>query len=637
MIETISACLFFTECLEYQNIVIHTQVIVPLTMTPTLIEFSSHNCSKVVQLIVGGEEAKYGEFPHHALLGYQKTGARWDYEFQCGGSLISEQHVLTAAHCFTWEIDPTIVRLGVYNTAIETGREYDIDIESYRKHPAYSSGRSYNDVAVVKLKHAITFTNQIRPACLWRTQTDPSFQYLATGFGKNDSFSSTLSTVMMKVELKEFQASDCNRAFKGARQLRRGMDEGQLCVGSEAGEGRDTCQGDSGGPLQILTGPKTCTYSIVGITSIGGPCGIGVSKAIYTNVSHYVGWIEDNVWVQRLLPSSEIVWVIGKVSVKVTTMIVSYRKASWIRMMFALSWCVHVVQGQQLAAEKCQEYQNIVSSNHTIIPLTMTPVTIEFATHNCSNVVQMIVGGEEAKYGEFPHHALLGYLKTGSKWDYEFRCGGSLISEQHVLTAAHCFATAIPDVVRLGEYDTTENTGREYDADIDTYRRHPEFKNSRSYHDIALVKLKHAITFSSYIRPACLWSMDHRSTTKFIATGFGHTETAGTLSTVMRKVQLDEFPTDDCRLLFHNNRRFRTGIDEGQLCVGSLLGGRDTCQGDSGGPLQVMTNGTTCSYSVVGVTSEGKACGVGQSKAIYTKVSHYIGWIEDNVWGADAL
>ncbi|XP_058169285.1 serine protease snake-like [Anopheles ziemanni] len=298
-------------------------------------------------------------------------------------------------------------------------------------------------------------------------------------------------------------------------------------------------------------------------------------------------------------------------------------------------------QGQRLAVQKCNEYRKITITEQTLIPLTLYPTAIKFESNNCTNVVQLIVGGEAARYGEFPHHALLGYRKEGgSKWDFDFRCGGTLISDRHVLTAAHCFKEEEPTVVRLGEYDTTYSDHQEYQVDIQQggIRKHPEYKNSRSYHDIALVKLANKVVFSKFIRPACLWDTEYRNTSRYIATGFGYNETlSGVLSTKMMKVQLDEFPVESCVESFKFNPRFRAGIQDGQLCVGSIVEGRDTCQGDSGGPLQTVTSPNTCMYHIVGITSTGSACGIGQAKAIYTKVSYYIDWIEDNVWGSNAF
>ncbi|XP_049531472.1 serine protease snake-like [Anopheles darlingi] len=260
-----------------------------------------------------------------------------------------------------------------------------------------------------------------------------------------------------------------------------------------------------------------------------------------------------------------------------------------------------------------------------------------YEAFNCSNVVKLIVGGEAAKMGEFPHHALLGYVdeqaETSAWGQYKFNCGGSLISDRFVMTAAHCFSFADPVIVRLGEHDLDAVESNRVDFDIAQITRHPQYRNSRSYHDIALVRLNGTVRFSKIIRPACLWVEPTLNISRFVATGFGRvSEDVYEVSKKMMKVQLDLFPAADCDLLYRENRRFRNGIDDGQICVGSLTGNKDTCSGDSGGPLQTVIDPRSCIYHVIGVTSTGGACGIGLSKAIYINVMKYLDWIEQTVW-----
>ncbi|XP_058123872.1 serine protease snake-like [Anopheles ziemanni] len=273
------------------------------------------------------------------------------------------------------------------------------------------------------------------------------------------------------------------------------------------------------------------------------------------------------------------------------------------------------VDGQRLAVEMCNQYQQ-----------------------DCSKprLRRVVSGGEQARYGEFPHHALLGYLKTDLEHEYDFFCGGTLISDRHVLTAAHCFATEYPSVARLEEYHIKIKTEHVNDIPIEGYLRHPEHKFGKVYHDIALVKLEHRVYFTPSIRPACLWDSEIRNNAVFVALGFGYTGMYGDRSAKMMKVALQKFPKEDCAKRLDIFDRFDRGITNGLLCVGSNYSKRDTCEGDSGGPLQ-FPNPRTCIFHVVGIISTGlKGCGIGKSRAVYTKVSHYLDWIEDNVWGPNA-
>lgn len=268
-----------------------------------------------------------------------------------------------------------------------------------------------------------------------------------------------------------------------------------------------------------------------------------------------------------------------------------------------------------------------------VIPLTLNPRPIQIQRFNCSKTVDLIVGGEAAKPGEFPHQALLGYPNDDAPEGYKFDCGGSLISERFVLTAAHCFAQGYPKIIRLGEHSLTEEYDNQVDFEIEEFFKHPKHKFRTSYNDIALIKLNQDVKFSKLIRPACLWTGDSFNVSSVIATGFGLNDTAGDSADILQKVMLDFLDREQCDEKFRKQPKFPQGVLDSQLCIGSKRGGKDTCQGDSGGPIQVITEPKGCTYHVLGLTSTAlQGCGIGQSAAIYTKVSSYIDWIEGIVW-----
>ncbi|XP_039440409.1 serine protease snake-like [Culex pipiens pallens] len=283
---------------------------------------------------------------------------------------------------------------------------------------------------------------------------------------------------------------------------------------------------------------------------------------------------------------------------------------------------------QRVAERKCQEFLAKNTKTTLSIPLSLHAEIITLTTRNCSDSVDLIINGEEAARGEFPHQALLGYPVNDTAKRYEFRCGGSLISERFVLTAAHC---GTPRVVRLGEHSLSEVEDEE-DFEVEAFFKHPNYTVKASYHDIAVVKLVELVEFDYYVRPACLWTSVPLNLSSVIATGFGVTEFAGNTSDVLMKVRLQLRDRSSCAEKFEFERKFKLGVREEQLCVGSQKDGKDTCQGDSGGPIQVVTDGRTCMYHIVGVTSLGVSCGVGKAENIYTQVASYLDWIEDTVW-----
>ncbi|XP_055639940.1 serine protease snake-like [Toxorhynchites rutilus septentrionalis] len=309
------------------------------------------------------------------------------------------------------------------------------------------------------------------------------------------------------------------------------------------------------------------------------------------------------------------------------------RKVLYQGLSLVLLGCLLVVGGRRISEIKCSEYRNRTIRYTSVIPLVLDPNPITFQSLKCTKSVDLIVGGEDAREKEFPHQALLGYRKNETN-TIEFRCGGTLISERYVLTAAHCSKGGKPVLVRFAELNLLDEYDNQVDLEIESFKNHHKYTAKDKYYDIALIRLKEEVIFSDYIRPACLWTGFDINVTSFIATGFGYlADSAGVISDTLRKVQLDLLDPEECNKEYRGIFIFRDGVVENQLCVGSIREGRDTCTGDSGGPLQLVTASGECIYHVVAVTSFGGECGAGRSPSVYTRVASFIDWIEEHVWG----
>lgn len=250
------------------------------------------------------------------------------------------------------------------------------------------------------------------------------------------------------------------------------------------------------------------------------------------------------------------------------------------------------------------------------------------------NFGKLIVGGTKAEPKEFPHMAAIGF---GRAPNINWKCGGSLISELYVLTAAHCTVSSDwgnAEWVRVGSTNLKHNNDgtKAQNFRIADKIRHPEYKKPIQYNDIGLLKLRTPVTFNAYVRPACLSLSDGLISEKAVATGWGVVDwfdNDGPNDLFKVTLPLVSYETCSKTYIDDKNKLPNGIIDAKQLCAGKE--GKDTCQGDSGGPLMIYSQNERCMYDIIGVTSFGKVCG-SISPGIYTKVYAYLSWIEKIVW-----
>ncbi|EDS44979.1 serine protease [Culex quinquefasciatus] len=288
-------------------------------------------------------------------------------------------------------------------------------------------------------------------------------------------------------------------------------------------------------------------------------------------------------------------------------------------------------------AEKCAEYgEAVYSKEYVSSPLGVDEPRLQRLDKCGHKAVELIVDGEAAKSREFPHMALIGY---GGVPAVQYLCGGSLVSDRFVLTAGHCIISqehGPATVVRLGELalDSSNDEAFPEDFAVAELIPHPEYKQSSQYNDIALIKLDRRVIFSPYIRPICLPMGAELGNRRAIATGWGTIGYGDATSAILLKVVLDMFGHEECAPMFEANRKLKEGLrSESQMCAGSRNSSKDTCQGDSGGPLQIYNDENVyCTYTIIGVTSFGKYCGLAGSPGVYSRVYAYISWIENLVF-----
>ncbi|XP_069700742.1 brachyurin-like [Periplaneta americana] len=229
--------------------------------------------------ITSGYTASRGQFPWQVALFV-------DNSFFCGGSVISEQWILTAGHCAgnTYE-----VRLGANRLdATESGSRTVTSRFSIR-HEAYDPTFIRNDIAVVELPQPLQFTNYISPVRLpTYSQQGTSFVgsvLRVSGWGKTYDGATGITPALQFVDLTVITNNECAQTFGS------GITSSNLCVSTYGGQ--STCNGDSGGPL--IYGESDGLYTQVGIVSFGSSYGCEQGyPAVFTRVTSYLQWIESN-------------------------------------------------------------------------------------------------------------------------------------------------------------------------------------------------------------------------------------------------------------------------------------------------------------------------------------------------------
>ncbi|XP_074649106.1 chymotrypsinogen A-like [Tubulanus polymorphus] len=245
---------------------------------------NNFECGKVAESgwrIISGSPAKFGQFPWQVSLHFQG-------QHVCGGTLINDDTIVTAAHCVAmpygnyprmWDVVVGEVNLD------RPMRYYSYSVEKVYQHARWQEFKG-NDIAIMKLTEKVPFDEYQSPVCLPSVGMDPADGDVCyvSGFGQTNTdgdMNAPSSRQLLHVDVKVIDHRICKQIF-------RGLDDGNICAGGHTS--KNACRGDSGGPLVCNRNGKWYLHGIVSFGAV--PCGQPGNPGVYTRVTSFLDWIK---------------------------------------------------------------------------------------------------------------------------------------------------------------------------------------------------------------------------------------------------------------------------------------------------------------------------------------------------------
>ncbi|XP_055643808.1 uncharacterized protein LOC129780000 [Toxorhynchites rutilus septentrionalis] len=517
-----------------------------------------------------GHPAHLKEFAHMGAIGW--TQPNGTIAWKCGGTLIWDNFVLTAAHCVidTENQAPDVIRFGDLNIETTEGDEYaqQLKIVAIFRHPQHRFASHYHDIALLKLEHNVTVTEVVAPACLW-TDEEVRFKILeATGWGRT-GYAEDQTPILLKVALKPIENEECGKVYRNVtdRKLRLGLQPHQICAVDKK---MDTCEGDSGGPLQIKLMHNTrVTPFVVAITSFGTACGLS-SPGVYTKIAPYHDWIVETMQKNGAMVPNDV---------------------------YNATFCA-------LRYVSLREYEDAIITSRT----------------------PDYVAVDTDRRHMFEVDGLPSYI-VQLAWNGETNdCFGVIIDEDTVLTLAQCVTHNRERVSHIIYSNITT-------IKVSRIHVHPKYEQGSSYNNIAILRLQHFVNENDF-DPACIWQDDTPSQEVYVH-GSGRRDINRLLYSYDHDNSIDSSITILApRVRFQNNssclipKRYlpllRNGLTKEHICSGqNLFLVPKSCDLVTGAAVHEDFYRAGNTYPMVyGLNFLGRECGFGEHSIAIGMANH---------------
>ncbi|CAF4692843.1 unnamed protein product [Rotaria sp. Silwood1] len=598
---------WMTSILNYDNVTMATITQLNATKVPIIYDCSKKkvncgcgytNVELIQSRIIGGGnavEASWTMFVSLRILNSNKH--------LCGGTLLSESYILTAAHCvqsFSL-IDPFDLTIVAGITNRSDASRYIGHVRRIYIHPNFTNqgNRFINDIAILELYDPFlidsnlllsrTCVPHISSSILNNQYPINGTRLVIIGWGTIEYEPYVEPDILQQLEIfaNDNNHSMCSNLLNNVQS--------QFCAGVYQ-ERKGPCQGDSGGAIFQWTGEY---WQQIGIISSDFTCGNSTILNIYTRLSYYRSWMDIIVSKtgEHLEPTHSI---FNTTTIRTT--------------MFSSG---HNTNSTQTSIEKIT-YE--CDRNSKLCGCSLSNVVL--SNYNQNEFVSNIIPSENIY--PFSWTMIVSIRIHG----YEHICSGTILSDLLILTAAHCFDRIdnyrnIEIFAGMDSLSSMAGTKRK----IHKIYIHENYSYNKNYfHDIAIIQVDQPFELNSQpiFSRACLPNR-HIITneylskdSKLIVVGWKSSILNNDMSNILQQipVKLVDNQNVSCSKLIQNNAY--------QFCAGLIQNGKIPCQGDSGGPIFVYRN---THWEQVGIVSYGDGCSVSGYPKLYTKLSAYVDWI----------